>query len=172
MSGLTRHIIVIRPLLLNVIQIDMSLSVPPKWQRFSVVMQTLQWLSVSSNHLDFLVIKTLQWLSMSSNHLQSAAIKYAFTPCLASPTLAMSLYKYISSCNASSHFTHTLSLHPHINLLNMSRYLIPTWNECPFCHYGADHIWKEMLGVSWDYCEWRCKHLYLDSINWWLQWQY
>jgi hypothetical protein len=47
--------------------------------------------------------------------------------------VAMSLYKDMSSCNISSHFTHTLSFHTHTTFLIMSHYLIPAWNEHPFC---------------------------------------
>jgi hypothetical protein len=47
---LTCHVIVIRSLSWNVGQSDLSLSVPPNWQRFSTVMQTLKCLSVPSNH--------------------------------------------------------------------------------------------------------------------------
>jgi hypothetical protein len=47
---LTCHVIVIRSLSWNVSQSDLSLSVAPNWQRFSVVMQTLKCLGVPSNH--------------------------------------------------------------------------------------------------------------------------
>jgi hypothetical protein len=52
---------------------------------------------------------------------------------LLEPPVAMSLYKDMSSCNASSHFTHTLSTPSHTTIVNMTRYLIPAWNEHPFC---------------------------------------
>jgi hypothetical protein len=42
----------------------------------------------------------------------------------------------MSSYYASSHFTHTLSLPSHTTLLNMHHYLIPAWNERPFCRCG------------------------------------
>jgi hypothetical protein len=47
----------IKPMLCNVIQSDPSLSVPAKCHRFFLMIQTLHWLSVPSNHLDFSVIK-------------------------------------------------------------------------------------------------------------------
>jgi hypothetical protein len=65
-----------------------------------------------------------QWLNMHLNHV------FLQLP------IAMSLYKDMSSRNASSHFTHTLSLHSCTIFLNMSRYLISAWNECSFCHCG------------------------------------
>jgi hypothetical protein len=52
------------------------------------------------------------------------------------PSVAMSLYKDMPFCNASSHFIHTLSRHSCTTLLNMPRYLIPTWNERLFCRCG------------------------------------
>jgi hypothetical protein len=55
---------------------------------------------------------------------------------LLQPPVVMSLYKDMSSCYASSHFTHTLSLPSCTTLLNMPRYLIPAWNEHPFCRCG------------------------------------
>jgi hypothetical protein len=51
---------------------------------------------------------------------------------LLEPPVARSLYKYMSSYNASSHFTHILSIPSRTTLVNMPRYLIPAWNECPF----------------------------------------
>jgi hypothetical protein len=53
---------------------------------------------------------------------------------LLEPPIAMSLYKEMSSYNASSHFTHTLFTPSHTTVMNMPRYLIRAWNECPFCH--------------------------------------
>jgi hypothetical protein len=55
-------------------------------------------------------------------------------------TIAMSLYKDMSSWNASSHFTHTLSLHSRTHRFNMPHHLLPAWNQRPFCR-----------------CEWRAK---------------
>jgi hypothetical protein len=55
---------------------------------------------------------------------------------LLEPLVAMSLYKDMSSCNASSYFTHTLSIPSRTTLVNMPRYLIPAWNERLFRRCG------------------------------------
>jgi hypothetical protein len=109
-------------------------AVPPKWQRFSALMQTLKCLSVSSKISPFALIQTVKWFNVPLNHVQFVVMKYALS-CLLQLTVAMSLYKNMSSCNASSHFTHTLSLHSRTHLFNMPRYLLPVWNERPFYHY-------------------------------------
>jgi hypothetical protein len=78
------------------------------------VMQTLQWFSVSSHHIDFSVIQPFQCLSVSSNHLHYVAIKYAFPSCRSLTTrYRMSLYKDMSSRNTSSDYTYTPPLYPH-----------------------------------------------------------
>jgi hypothetical protein len=145
---LTCQVIVISSLLSNVIQTDLAviqtlqcLSMPLNQLDFSVI-QTLQLLSVPSNHLDFSVIQTLQWLSVPLNHLDFSVIQTLqwlnmhLHSGFLQLNVAMSLYKDTPSWNASSHFTHTLSLHSHTILFNMPHYLIPTWNECPLCHCG------------------------------------
>jgi hypothetical protein len=52
---------------------------------------------------------------------------------LLEPPIAISLYKDMSSCNTSSHFTHKLLTPSHTTIMNMPRYLILAWNERPFC---------------------------------------
>jgi hypothetical protein len=99
--------------------------------------------------------------------------------------VAISLYKDMS-CNASSHYTHMLPLHLHIThaLPSLQHVSLPDprmerasilqlWLESKAGNFfGAEHIWKEMLGLSWQHCEWWCKLVYLKFIKCWLQWQY
>jgi hypothetical protein len=84
----------------------------------------LQWFRLWSGSVYHQIIYSLQWLHMHLMHR-----------ILLEPHIAMSLYKGMPSCNASSHFTHTLSTPSHTTIVNMPRYLIPSWNECPFCRY-------------------------------------
>jgi hypothetical protein len=78
------------------------------------------------------IIYSSQWLNM---HLHS---------CLLQLTIAMSLYKDMPSKNASSNFTHTLSLHSRTILFNMPSYLLPAWNERPFFHSQ----WQAKMTIS------------------------
>jgi hypothetical protein len=82
----------------------------------------LHWFRLKSGSVCRQIRYNSQWLNM---HLLS---------CLLQLTVALSLYKDMPSWNASSHFTHTLSLHSRTHLFNMSRYLLPAWNERPFYH--------------------------------------
>jgi hypothetical protein len=131
---------------------------------------TLQWFSVSSHHTDFLVIQPFQCLSVSSNHLHYAAIKYAFPSCCSWTTrYGMSLYKDMSSRNASSDYTRTPPFYLH------TAHALP-FSKCSsttaYHLFGADDIWKEMLGLSWHWSKWLRRLLYIDFINCWLQLQY
>jgi hypothetical protein len=38
--------------------------------------------------------------------------------------------------------------------------------------FGADHVWKDVMGVSWHWWNWLCRLLYIDFINWWFHLQY
>jgi hypothetical protein len=71
--------------------------------------------------------------------------------------VAMSLYKDMSSCNASSHFTHTLLTpshhrreHASLTDLRMEQAsILPLLSVSKAYHlFGAEHIWKEMLDMS------------------------
>jgi hypothetical protein len=110
---LTCHVIVIRSLSWNVSQSDLSLLVPPKWQRFPTVMQNLQCLSVSSNHVAFCsaslchqIIYSLQWVHMHLIHRV-----------LLEPPVDMSLYKDMSCLlcifTLHSHIINSLTHYPH-----------------------------------------------------------
>jgi hypothetical protein len=51
--------------------------------------------------------------------------------------------------------------------------ILPLWSASKACHlFCVERIWKEMLGMSWHCRKWWREPLYLDFINWWLQWQY
>jgi hypothetical protein len=88
------------------------------------ISSTFQWFILYSGSVCHQIIYTLQWLNM---HLHSGWLQLP---------VAMMLYKDMPSWNASSHFTHTLSLHSRTTLFNMPRYLIPAWNERSFCRCG------------------------------------
>jgi hypothetical protein len=83
----------------------------------------LQWFRLWSGSVCCQIIYSLQWLYM---HLMHCV--------LLEPPIALSLYKDMSSHNASSHFIHTLSTPSHTTIVNMPHYLIPVWNERPFYH--------------------------------------
>jgi hypothetical protein len=81
------------------------------------------------------VIQTLQCLSVSSNHFAFCSdSNFEMAQCGVKSSTIWSDYICIaSSCNASSHFTYTLLTRSHTTIMNMPRYLIPAWNERPFC---------------------------------------
>jgi hypothetical protein len=83
----------------------------------------LLWFRLWSDSVCCQILYCLQWVHMHLMH-----------HVLLEPLVAMSLYKDMYSSNASSHFTHTLSTPLHTTVVNMPRYLIPAWNEHPFCH--------------------------------------
>jgi hypothetical protein len=80
----------------------------------------LRWFWLWSRSVWHQIIYNLEWLHM---HLMHRV--------LLEPPVAMSLYKDMSFCNSSSHFTHTLSTPSHTTVVNMPRYLIPVWHERP-----------------------------------------
>jgi hypothetical protein len=148
------------------------------------VKQNLQWLSVSSNHIDFLAIQPFQCLSVSSNHLHYVVIKYAFPLCLSSTThCRMSLYKDMPLQTGLTHHLFIYMLPTHYPLEHASLpdpgmewasiLLLCSMSEA-YHLFGANHVWQEMLGVSWHWPKWlrMCAFLYLNFINWWLQLQY
>jgi hypothetical protein len=162
----------IRPVLCNAIQLDPSLSVPTKWYTFFSVIQTLHWLSVSSNHLDFSVIKyafngrglySVEWFMYL---LLWAYIKI----CLAMPLhTALTHYLFIYTLLTHYHFQHASLPDPRMERAS----ILQLWSTSKVGHlFCADHIWKEILGLSWQCCEWRCKLVYLKFIKCWLQWHY
>jgi hypothetical protein len=128
---LTCHVIVTRLLSWNVCQLNLSLSVSLKWLSINQSVpqcviksfRLLQWFRLWSVSVWHQIIYNLVWLHIHLIHRV-----------LLEPTVAMSLYKDMSSCNASSHFSHALSTPSHTIDGLMPRYLIPTWNERPFCH--------------------------------------
>jgi hypothetical protein len=81
------------------------------------VIYTFQWCRLCSGLVCCQIIYTLHWLHV---HWHRALLQLLVT---------MSLYKDMSSYNAPSHFNHILSLHSRTTLLNMPRYLIPSWND-------------------------------------------
>jgi hypothetical protein len=88
----------------------------------------LQWFRLWSASVWRQIIYNLEWLHMQLVHR-----------ILLEPPVAMRLYNNMSSYNASSHLTHTLSTPSHTTVVNMPRYLILAWNERPFwrCHQRA-----------------------------------
>jgi hypothetical protein len=102
----------------------------------------LQWFRLCSGSVCHQIIYTSQWVHMHLHHV------------LFQPPVVMSLYKDTSTCNASSHFTHAISLNSRTILLNMPRYLIPAWNEHPFCR--CDQRAKLATSVVLTTYRWRC----------------
>jgi hypothetical protein len=125
------HIIVTRSLSWNICQSNLSLLVSLKClpinqsvpQCVIKSFRLLQWFRLWSASVWHQIIYNLEWLHMHLMHLVLLEL-----------TVAMSLYKDMSSYNASSHFSHTLSTPSHTIDGLMPRYLIPAWNEHPFCH--------------------------------------
>jgi hypothetical protein len=113
-----KHIFVSISKMTDIIYNDADFTVP---QCVIKSFYLLQWFRLWSGSVWCQIIYNLEWLNV---HLMHHVL-------LESP-VAMSLYKDMSSYNASSHFTHTLSTPSHTIVVNIPHYLIPAWNERPF----------------------------------------
>jgi hypothetical protein len=157
----------------------MYLSIPTIWQRFFAVIQTLQCLVVSSNHLDIAVTRCV----IKSFRLFSDEICIYTMECFN----YLLLWAYIKTCPAMplhTSLTHHLFIYmllkhyplQHVSVTDprMERASnLQLWSTSKAYHlFHVEHIWKEVLGLCWQCREWWCKLAYLGFINGWLQWQY
>jgi hypothetical protein len=160
------------------------------------IISTFQWcrlcsdsyfiVRVSSYHIDFSVIHPFQCLSVSSNHFHSIEIKYAFH--YAFLEIPVTGWAYIKTCPHAMQIQTTLTQHlfiytqlthyasenaslPAPRMERASIMPLSTANKDDHL-FGADHVWKEVLGVSWHWCKWLRRLLYIDFINWWFHLQY
>jgi hypothetical protein len=88
------------------------------------------------------------------------------------------IWVYIKTCPPDM-CLHTSLTHYHLQHASLPdprmerASILPLWSVSKAYHlFGADHVWIEMLGVSWHWLKWLCRLLYLHFINWWLQLQY
>jgi hypothetical protein len=174
-----------RWLLSNIIRTDLSFLLTPKLQRFSTVIYCVIKSSWLFSDADFAMIQTLQWFSVSSHHTDLSVILPFVSPCLFWTTYyGISLYKDMSSRNANSDYTHHLFIYmqpthyafenaslpsPHMEWASILPLSTASKDDHLFC---ADHVWKEVLGVSWHWHKWLRRLLYIDFINWWFHLQY
>jgi hypothetical protein len=155
-----------------------------QWHSIRPNVSTYKMTDILFSYLDFVVIECV----IKSSRLFSDWICIQLnTPLLRGVIhlpVTMNLYKDMS-CNASSPVTHTLPLHLHVTQTLpssiciftqsphvMSIYFATVFSEQSWSSLWWEYIWKEMLGLSWQWCEWRYKLVYLEFIKCWLQWQY